>query len=103
MKLASLIAKLAQLGIENKIFDGNGYNKNVVFTVNDTTYYAAFTSSDDTIENICKITGYNQDAQETERKYFANLRQVLKDAGFRKPKSNLHPVFAQALKPFGIQ
>ena len=104
MKLTSLISRLGKLGIENRIFDGNGYNKNLAFTVNGTTYYASFTSSDTTIKDICKITGYNQDAQETERQYFVSLRQVLKDAGYRKPpKSNLHPVFAEALKPFGIQ
>lgn len=101
MKLTSLISRLDKLGIENRIFDGNGYNKNLVFTVNGTTYYASFTS--DAIQDICKITGYNEAAQETDRQYFANLRQVLKDAGFRKPKSNLHPLFEQALKPFGIQ
>jgi hypothetical protein len=83
MKIITLINKLNKMKIENKIVDNNGYNKDVVFVINGKTFYAGFTMSNDTIIDYCVNICYDASNQETQRRFFDNLNQLLKYAGYK--------------------
>ena len=80
MKTANLINKLNKMNIENKIVDVNGYNKDVVFTINKMTFYAGFTANNDTIIDYCRNICYDNCSQETQRRFFDNFNQILRYA-----------------------
>jgi hypothetical protein len=76
MKLSTLKNKLAKMNIETSVFDYNGYNKALIFVMNGVKVQAGFEVDADKVSDFCTITGYNNDNQEHERRFFRNFAQV---------------------------
>lgn len=77
----SLIAKLKKNNIEFNIVDINGYNKEILFSINNMSFSADFNDSiDNEVLSFARDIWYNSASQEMERRYFSNFNQLLKYA-----------------------
>jgi len=80
MTTSNLINKLNKMNVTNKVIDINSYNKDVVFVINNITFHAGFNADKNIVidyhTNIC----YDNCNQETERRFFDNLNQILRYA-----------------------
>lgn len=77
MKTTNLISKLNKMNVKHKIEDVNGYNKDIVFTINNITFKAGFNTSSDIIEDFCREICYDTTAQETQRRFFDNFNKLI--------------------------
>ncbi len=77
----SLIAKLKKNNIEFNIVDINGYNKEILFSINNMSFSADFNDSiDNEVLSFARDIWYNSASQEMERRYISNFNQLLKYA-----------------------
>jgi hypothetical protein len=77
MTVNTLNNKLSKLGITSSVFDYNGYNKAIIFAINNLEVQAKFSDGKDIIESFCVITGYDNLNQERERSFFYSFNKVL--------------------------
>jgi hypothetical protein len=80
MKISSLISKLTKMNVPFTILEGNGYNKDIEFSINGTKFEASFTEGYPNIQSYCEETGYDDASQETTRYHFDNFAQLLRHA-----------------------
>lgn len=81
MKVSSLKSKLSNSNATDVlVFDYNGYNKAICFSINGKRFEAGFSEGKENIENFCTKTGYDDRCQESERMFFDNFNQVLRYA-----------------------
>jgi hypothetical protein len=80
MKISSLISKLTKMNVPFTILEGNGYNKDIEFSINGSIFEASFTEGYPNIQSYCKETGYDNASQETTRYHFDNFAQLLRHA-----------------------
>lgn len=80
MTTATLTAKLSKMNVVYSIFDYNGFNKNVCFSINGMNFEAAFSEGNNIITSFCQILGYDDALQETSRIFFDNFAQLMRHA-----------------------
>jgi hypothetical protein len=80
MKVSSLTSKLSKLNIAFVILENNGYNKDVQFSINGLNFKAGFIEGQELIYDYCAEFDFEQDFQETRRRFFSNFKQLLKYA-----------------------
>jgi hypothetical protein len=77
MTVNTLNNKLEKLGITSSVFDYNGYNKAIIFSINNLEIQAKFSDGKENIESFFIVTGYNNLNQERERRFFYSFNKVL--------------------------
>jgi hypothetical protein len=80
MTTTNLIAKLTKMNVPSTILEGNGYNKDVQFSINGLTFLAGFVEGRNEVQDICREICYDNSNQEMQRRFFDNLNQVLRYA-----------------------
>ena len=80
MTTTNLIAKLTKMNVSSTILEGNGYNKDVQFSINGLTFLAGFVEGRNEVQDICREICYDNSNQEMQRRFFDNLNQVLRYA-----------------------
>jgi hypothetical protein len=80
MKITSLISKLTKMNVPFTILEGNGYNKDIEFSINGSVFEASFTEGYPNIQYYSKETGYDDASQQFTSYYFENFAQVLRHA-----------------------
>jgi hypothetical protein len=80
MKISSLISKLTKINVPFTILEGNGYNKDIEFSINGSKFEASFTEGYPNIQYYSKATGYDDASQVTTCFYFDNFAQLLRHA-----------------------
>ena len=80
MKKSTLISKLEKNGTRYTELNGNGYNKDIEFTINGKNFLAGFIEGIDEITDFCREICYDKNNQEMQRRYFDNFNQVIKYA-----------------------
>ncbi len=76
MKVSTLKNKLNKMGVKFTEICENGYNKDLVFSINNIEFKAGFTKN--TVEDFCREFDFEQDFQETRRRFFKNFNSLLK-------------------------
>jgi hypothetical protein len=77
MTVNTLNNKLSKLGITSSVFDYNGYNKAIIFAINNLEFHANFSDGKENIESFCVVSGYDNLSQERERSFFYSFNKVL--------------------------
>jgi len=80
MKIQSLTAKLAKVNVPFQTLEGNGYNKDIQFAINGKTFFAGFIEGKENVTDFCRVIGYDNANQESQRIFFDNFNQVLRHA-----------------------
>lgn len=80
MTTTNLISKLTKMNIATTILEGNGYNKDIQFSLNAMTFLAGYTEGKNEIQDFCREIYYDNCNQEMQRRFFQNLNQLLRYA-----------------------
>ena len=80
MQVTSLASKLNKMNIQNSIVDLNGYNKEVVFSINNMNFSADFNVNANVIESYSRDICFDNTNQEMQRRFFTSLNSLLKYA-----------------------
>ena len=67
MKVSALQSKLSKLNVTASVFDYNGYNKSIRFSLNGKKFEADYNEGSEKIESISTTTDYDERSQESER------------------------------------
>ena len=80
MTTQNLIKKLTKLNVSYTVLEGNGYNKDIQFSINDIIFLAGFNEGKNVITDFCREICYDNNTQEMQRRFFDNFNKVLKYA-----------------------
>jgi hypothetical protein len=80
MTTAQLKSKLTKMNVSFTEVDYNGYNKDICFSINNMNFAAGYNTKDNEIEDFCRNICFDNDNQETQRRFFRNFNQLLKYA-----------------------
>lgn len=80
MTTTTLISKLGKMNIPYTIVDFNGYNMDIVFTINGKTFKAGFFKGDTLIQDYCRDISFDNTSQEIIRSIYKNFAAVLRAA-----------------------
>jgi hypothetical protein len=80
MTTANLILKLTKMNVSYTILEGNGYNKDIQFTINGITFKAGFIEGKQIVEDFCREICFDKSEQEMQRRFFDNFNKVLQYA-----------------------
>ena len=80
MTTNNLITKLSKLNVSYKILEGNGYNKDISFSINGINFLAGFNECKNVVTDFCREICYDKNSQEMQRRFFENFNKVLKYA-----------------------
>lgn len=80
MKIENLKSKLAKMNIPFTILQGNGYNKDIEFSINGITFKAGFTEGKTEIDDFCRELCFDKSEQEMQRRFFDNFNQLVRYA-----------------------
>lgn len=83
MDTNKLTLKLSKMNIPYKILDINGYNKDIEFQINGLIFKAGFNADSPEITDFCREICYDNNEQETQRRFFDNFNKVLKYANVK--------------------
>ena len=77
MTTLQLIAKLKKMNVVTHVFSYNDLNKALLFEIRGIRFSAAYNSSDLQIRDWSTITGWCNESQETERRFFSTFKRLL--------------------------
>ena len=80
MTTSNLISKLTKMNVSSTILDGNGYNKDIQFSINGLIFLAGFVEGKNEVHDFCREICYDNCNQEMQRRFFDNFNQVLRYA-----------------------
>jgi hypothetical protein len=80
MTTTNLIAKLTKLNVAYTVLEGNGYNKDISFSINGLNFLAGFYEGQNVVIDFCREICYDNNTQEMQRRFFDNFNKVLKYA-----------------------
>lgn len=80
MKVKTLLKRLEGLNIPYAIEDVNGYNKDVLFTINETNFTAGFIEGREEVEDFCRPIYFDQVSQQMVNRFFRNFKELLRYA-----------------------
>jgi hypothetical protein len=80
MKATTLISKLKKMNINFNLVVLNDYNRTIEFSINGKKYSADWNVGEENVHSFCVELGYCESSQETQRRFFDNFSQVLKNS-----------------------